>query len=108
MSAWGEKGDVELRRFGWELGPTFRERYLTDVWVFSLVNALGVVASERDAAADSAERAEVKIAAALAIEPNGTRDVAGMGPDGSHLRGCVMGYNQARADFRRALTGDTQ
>lgn len=42
--------EAELRRFGWTLGPEFDRRYLTDAWVFNLVNALAVVATERDEA----------------------------------------------------------
>ena len=50
MSALDEHAERELRRFGWELGPEFERRYITDAWVFNLVNALGAVARERDAA----------------------------------------------------------
>lgn len=50
MSALDECVERELRRFGWALGPEFEHRYLTDPWVFNLVNALGAVAHERDEA----------------------------------------------------------
>ncbi len=50
MSALTLKGQDELKRFGWKLGPEFEQRYLTDAWVFNLANAVETVASERDEA----------------------------------------------------------
>lgn len=31
---------VALQSFGWECGPEFKKRYLTDPWVFNLANAV--------------------------------------------------------------------
>lgn len=50
MSTLSRNAEKELRRFGWTLGPEFERRYITDPWVFNLVNALDVVATERDEA----------------------------------------------------------
>jgi len=40
MTELSPTAEKALRSFGWTLGPEFERRYLTDPWVFNLVNAL--------------------------------------------------------------------
>lgn len=56
-----EEVDVRevLRSYGWRCGPEFEERYVTDAWVFNLVNALEREATARaDAEAALTEKDE--------------------------------------------------
>lgn len=65
MSALSDAAQAQLRRFGWQLGPEFERRYMTDAWVFNLVNAIEKVAAERDELRAVLESGEV----GMSIDP---------------------------------------
>lgn len=37
-----------LRSYGWKCGPEFDQRYITDAWVFALVNIIEKLVGERE------------------------------------------------------------